>query len=105
MAFVVIARKAYGERPAADYPILAVKVKWEALLNRKQLRLADPNPCHPEVCVLCGPKDRCNLAESADAADKSTGPSARKERGPQDDKTSVVCTKHYVPFAPGCRKD
>jgi hypothetical protein len=38
------------------------------------------------------PKDLCTSARSADAVGKSTYPSARKKRGPQDDnaKQSVV---------------
>src|ERR1039458_607911 len=35
-------------------------------------------------------KDLCTSADTTDAADKSTGPSARKERGPQDDKQQGV---------------
>jgi len=49
-------------------------------------------PCHPERSAEPGlslPKGPVQLASGADATDESISPSARIERGPQDDSTRV----------------
>jgi len=67
--------------------------RYAANLRRELPRIpfATSTPCHPEAAESPAKPGTPNegpmqLAGSAAAADKSIGPSARKERGPQDDK-------------------
>jgi len=41
MALVVMARKAYGEGPVTNYPILAVKVKWAKVPQARTIAIAE----------------------------------------------------------------
>ena len=59
--------------------------------NLRRIPVATSTPCHPEAAESPAKPKTPNegpmqLASSAAVADKSIGPSARKERGPQDDK-------------------
>lgn len=46
-----------------------------------------PKPCHREARVCCEPEDLCNSREAMRLQRNCIGPSGRKKRVPQDDKT------------------
>jgi hypothetical protein len=52
----------------------------------RRLPFASLTTCHPEA-PSSGAEGPMQLADSTAAAGESTGPSARKKRGPQDDNT------------------
>jgi predicted helicase len=77
--------------------------RYAANLRRELPRIpfATSNPCHPdEVESPASPgtpkEGPMQFAEATDAAGESIDPSARKERGPQDDKTSSVSSVSSV---------
>jgi excinuclease ABC subunit C len=75
----------------------------ESLTNRSNHSIgSNPSACHPEAPSFCAEEPALSLskgsvqpagsstpAEGVDATDHSIDPSARKQRGPQDDKAAV----------------
>jgi hypothetical protein len=60
--------------------------------TRRELRIpfATATPCHPEAPSF-GAEGSMQAAGATGAVGKSIDPSARKERGPQDDKRRGTC--------------